>query len=317
MTPHFEILLVGGGPALPLGDAPFTIGRAPSNALVLADDTISWHHAQLWLEGGIPWVRDVGSRNGTFVNDNRCMGATRLADGDRVRLGPTVELAVRGSFGPPAARFRLRHLIDEAAGVRLSIASDRFRIGSGAGCELRLAEGPARAATILLHDNGEIWVGTADGDEQVEVGQSFVVAGRRLKVVEESVDHAPTVEFGASVYPYRLRVGTDVHGPHVVIHELTTGRELLVAGIRGVLLYVLANLLLALRREAMSPSEEGWLATNDVWVSVWGRGQASPNHLNVLVHRTRQFLEEEGFDPWCIEKRRGAIRVRARAVVAT
>jgi hypothetical protein len=314
MTPQFEIAIVSTGQSLPLGDAPLTIGRAPGNDLILSDDTISWHHAQLWLEGGVPWLRDVGSRNGTFVNDNRCLGSTRLSDGDKVRLGPLLELVVRGAFGAPSARFRSRHLVDEEAGLRLTISSDRFRIGSAAGSDLRLPDGPPRAATILLHDNGEIWVGTAEGDWQVEAGAVFEVAGRRLRVVEEGVDHAPTVDFGASNYAYRLRVGTGTHGPHAVLYDVAGGRELLITGNRGVLLFVLGSKLAEHRAEALPPTEEGWIATNDVLVGVWGRGQATSNHLNVLVHRTRQHLEEEGFDPWCIEKRRGAVRIRARAV---
>jgi hypothetical protein len=48
---------------------------------------------------------------------------------------------------------------------------------------------------------------------------------------------------------------------------------------------------------------------------VWGRGRKTANHLNVLVHRLRGQLEEAGFDPWFVEKRRGGIRIRCREVV--
>ena len=312
MTTRFELVLTATGQALPLGDAPFTVGRAPGNDLVLTDDAISWHHAQLWLEGGRPWVRDIGSRNGTFVNGERIRGSHQLKATDSVRLGPTLTLGLRGAAEALPARFRVRHLVDEASSMRLSITGDRFRIGAGADNDLRLDEGPDRLATVLLHDNGEIWVGTAEGDFHVEAGASFEVEGRRFRVVEDTPDHAPTVDFNASSYPYDVSIRTEGHGPHAVLSD--GARQLLLTGNRGLLLFVLGKVLLDHRRETVPAADEGWCATADVLVKVWGRGQASNNHLNVLVHRTRQHLEKEGFDPWCIEKRRGAVRLRVRRV---
>ncbi len=312
MSSHFELVLTATGQALPLGDAPLTLGRAPGNDLVLTDDAISWHHAQLWIEGGRPWVRDLGSRNGTFVGGERVRGSQRLAATDTLRLGPTLELGLRGATEVLPARFRVRHLVDEASSVRVSITGDRFRIGAGVDCDLRLDVGPPRLATILLHDNGEIWVGTADGDWQVDAGQGFEVEGRHFRVVEETPDHAPTVDFNASSYPYEVVLRTKGHGPHAVLSE--GPKELLLTGNRGLLVYVLGQQLLDHRREKVQGADEGWCSTADVLVKVWGRGQATNNHLNVLVHRTRQHLEKEGFDPWCIEKRRGAVRLRVRRV---
>ncbi len=312
MATHFELVIAATGQALPLGDAPLAVGRAPGNDLVLTDDAISWHHAQLWIEGGRPWVRDLGSRNGTFVNGARITGSKHLSVSDRLQLGPNLELSLRGAMEALPARFRVRHLLDEATGLRLSITGDRFRIGAAPDCDLRLDEGPPHLATILLHDNGEIWVGTADGDWQVEPGEAFDVAGRRLRVMEETPDHAPTVDFNASAYPYDLALRTEGHGPHVVLSDGT--RQLLLTGNRGLLLYVLGQTLTDHRGQGVCAADEGWCSTGDVLVGVWGRGQATTNHLNVLVHRTRQHLEAEGFDPWCIEKRRGAVRVRVRRV---
>ena len=314
MSSHFELVIAATGQALPLGDAPLAVGRAPGNDLVLSDDAISWHHAQLWIEGGRPWVRDLGSRNGTFVNEARITGSKSLSVADRLRLGPSLELSLRGASEALPARFRVRHLIDESSGLRLSITGDRFRIGSASGSDLRLDDGPPRLATILLHDNGEIWVGTAEGDRQVEPGQAFEVGGLRLRVVEESPDHAPTVDFNASSYPYELALRTEGHGPHVVLSD--GARQLLLTGNRGLLLYVLGRRLLEHRAQGVPAADEGWCSTADVLVGVWGRGQATNNHLNVLVHRTRQHLESAGFDPWCIEKRRGAVRLRVRRVEA-
>ena len=59
----------------------------------------------------------------------------------------------------------------------------------------------------------------------------------------------------------------------------------------------------------------GWLGDEEVSVGIWGRGGPSDaNSLHVLVYRLRKELQKVGFDPWFIEKRRRALRVRLRDV---
>jgi hypothetical protein len=308
--PLFEIVLADH--AVPLGEQPLTVGRASNNAVVLADETVSWHHAQIWIEGGVAWLRDLGSRNGTFLNDERVVGSTPMADGDVVRIGATATLTVRGAMA--SSPFRIRHVEDAATTIRYLVRSDRFLLGAAPGCDLRVEGWPARAATILLHDNGEIWVGTDDDEWQVEPGVEFEVRGRRLRVVEEAVPHAPTVEWGPKVYPYEVQAASDDDGPRAVLVDPTADRSTVLTGNRGVLLYLLARKLAKDRGAGASRGEEGWVSTDDAVTGVWGRGQKSANHLNVLVHRLRGQLAEEGFDPWFVEKRRGAIRLRVRDV---
>jgi VWFA-related protein len=63
------------------------IGRAKDNQLVLDDATISRHHAWIKAEGEEFLVFDVGSANGTFVNDEKVQEPRRLNSGDTVRFG--------------------------------------------------------------------------------------------------------------------------------------------------------------------------------------------------------------------------------------
>jgi len=66
-----------------------TVGRAEAD-IALADPDVSRRHAQFHqVDAGIG-VEDLGSRNGTFVNDQRISGITTLSEGDRVRFGNTV-----------------------------------------------------------------------------------------------------------------------------------------------------------------------------------------------------------------------------------
>ena len=67
-----------------------SIGRSGASDIVLkSDDYVSGQHARLTRHGGLLYVEDAGSTNGTFVNDRKAVGATPLSSGDRVRVGST------------------------------------------------------------------------------------------------------------------------------------------------------------------------------------------------------------------------------------
>lgn len=66
----------------------FNIGRDATNEIVLNDDLVSRHHAQLVIhDTGQAMIRDLGSSNGTFVNGNR-ITESYLHPGDVVKCGP-------------------------------------------------------------------------------------------------------------------------------------------------------------------------------------------------------------------------------------
>jgi pSer/pThr/pTyr-binding forkhead associated (FHA) protein len=69
--------------------AGMTVGRSGAD-VALNDPEVSRRHAIFrQVDSGIG-VEDLGSRNGTFVNDQQIRGITTLSDGDRVRFGNTV-----------------------------------------------------------------------------------------------------------------------------------------------------------------------------------------------------------------------------------
>jgi len=76
-----------------LGPAVLTIGRAPDNQLVLNDTKASSHHAEISQasDGQSYSITDLGSTNGTFVNEQRIDQnvARSLNAGDTVRIGDT------------------------------------------------------------------------------------------------------------------------------------------------------------------------------------------------------------------------------------
>jgi pSer/pThr/pTyr-binding forkhead associated (FHA) protein len=65
------------------------LGRAKDNDVVIEDPFTSSNHAMIiWRDGGW-WVEDLGSHNGTFVNDVMALKAVELEDGDMIGIGQT------------------------------------------------------------------------------------------------------------------------------------------------------------------------------------------------------------------------------------
>jgi transcriptional regulator with GAF, ATPase, and Fis domain len=65
----------------------YTLGRAESNEIVLADDLCSRQHAEVYAVEGHWYVRDCHSLNGTRIGENRLQSEHRLEPGDEVSLG--------------------------------------------------------------------------------------------------------------------------------------------------------------------------------------------------------------------------------------
>jgi hypothetical protein len=70
--------------------ASMTIGRAPECELRIDDTYASQQHARLFARNGSWFVEDLGSTNGTFVNDQKLAAPAMLQPGDKVRIGQTV-----------------------------------------------------------------------------------------------------------------------------------------------------------------------------------------------------------------------------------
>ncbi len=63
-----------------------TIGRAPTNQIVVKDERCSRHHAEIFLSEGRWILRDLDSRNGTIVGDDRVSGDHPLSAGEVIRI---------------------------------------------------------------------------------------------------------------------------------------------------------------------------------------------------------------------------------------
>jgi pilus assembly protein CpaF len=72
---------------LPLGEGEFTIGRSSKNHIVLEDKSVSSRHARFLCENGHVTLEDVGSTNGTFVEETRLTKAVRVRLNHRIKIG--------------------------------------------------------------------------------------------------------------------------------------------------------------------------------------------------------------------------------------
>jgi dipeptidyl aminopeptidase/acylaminoacyl peptidase len=63
-----------------------TIGRAPDNDVVVGDPATSGRHGRIEIRGGVFWMSDLGSTNGTMVNGEPII-ERQLSDGDLIAIG--------------------------------------------------------------------------------------------------------------------------------------------------------------------------------------------------------------------------------------
>ncbi len=93
LPPNFHgafLLVLQGewkGLFLPIYKTVYTVGRAGQNHLPLHERSISRNHAQIQLTQRGLYIRDVGSKLGTFVNGQLIRGAYRLESGDVIQIG--------------------------------------------------------------------------------------------------------------------------------------------------------------------------------------------------------------------------------------
>jgi hypothetical protein len=130
---------------VPLNGDTVVLGRAHGETLSV-DTLASRHHAEVSRRDGVWQVRDLGSRNGTFVDGERIEGEPGLPVRGRslvLRIGSTLYLGV-DDLGP-FRRFGVRERDGAVVGPRLAEALARVQeaAGTGDGTVLLLGESGA------------------------------------------------------------------------------------------------------------------------------------------------------------------------------
>ena len=96
------------GKEIPITKTRFMIGRGDDCQLRPHSDVISRNHCCIVVEGGRVYLDDMGSKNGSYVNEERVEGRAELRNGDELRIGPlhfvvVLETSVGGAKREPVA----------------------------------------------------------------------------------------------------------------------------------------------------------------------------------------------------------------------
>jgi two-component system, cell cycle response regulator len=97
-APACVVIIHGGelGRCIKLPENEITIGRDDGNGISIPLHTISRQHARLFLDDRTRFVEDLGSTNGTFLNDEEVVRAMEIHNGDLLRCGGAVLKFIEG-----------------------------------------------------------------------------------------------------------------------------------------------------------------------------------------------------------------------------
>ena len=95
----FLVVIYGDdiGRRIALGSEPCSMGRSSRCEVHLDQESVSRNHARIARSGPHFVVRDLGSTNGTYVNDELVQEEQSLRDGDQIKIGRTIFKFIAGT----------------------------------------------------------------------------------------------------------------------------------------------------------------------------------------------------------------------------
>jgi predicted component of type VI protein secretion system len=112
-----KLVVLGGkhpGQEIAVTVPEFLIGRASECKLRPNSDMVSRRHSMIAVSEGRATIRDLGSRNGTIVNDKKITGEHELRTGDKIKVGPLL-FEVQLSTSVSGKKKPKVHSVQEAA----------------------------------------------------------------------------------------------------------------------------------------------------------------------------------------------------------
>lgn len=272
------------------------VGRSATCGLQLDDKFVSSEHAKIQWTGGVWTIRDLGSRNGTFVDGRR------VPPGEQTVLNP----GVRIGFGDLEETYTL---LDAAPPGPMATDVTTRAVRAAAGELLLLPDDEAPRLSVYPADAGGWVAEDLEGEVRRVTDQEVLVVDDRafrldLPVLSEAtpmVDMAFTLEnvdleFAVSADEERVAVGLSLRG--VEAHRLEPREHS----------YLLVTLARARAEDAEQPAaDRGWRNVDDLQRML----RIDSNALNVAIHRARQQLAATGLEgaAGVVQTRRGQRRL--------
>ena len=122
-----KLVVLGGkhpGQEIAIHGPEFLVGRAPECKLRPNSDMVSRRHCLISIAQGRATIRDLGSRNGTLINEQKITGEQELRTGDKLKVGP-LEFEVHLSTSIGGKKKPKVHSVQEAAARTLEAAKPR------------------------------------------------------------------------------------------------------------------------------------------------------------------------------------------------
>lgn len=272
------------------------VGRGPSCQLCLNGSRVSGLHAELAWNGARWTVRDLGSRNGTFV------ASARIPVGKRIELEPGAVLG----FADEACQFRL---IDVTP-PRL-MATSRGVVRAAEGALLSLPDDDAPTHAIYLDRDGRWALESATETRELADGELVVTGERAWQVhLPGEVPETRAEDAIESLDGAELRFAVSRDEEHIEL-KIVTGNAVIAVEPRAHL-----ALLLALARERLRDArdglhgagEHGWVHREDLAKML----AIEPELVSLWVHRARKQLTALGLRDaaWLVERRAGSTQLR-------
>lgn len=251
------------------------VGRSPRSSLVLEHELVSSQHAVLRWTGTEWTLRDLGSRNGTFISGMRITRAPHpVPAGAKVCFGSTdVEWELIDATEPRPL------LVSLEDGSSLHIDGEVVALPS--------PDNPL--VTIFRARNGAWLLEQAAGTRPLGTDDTFEVAGRRWRFRSATFLMRTTVAASEEAEAPKLIFSVSSDEEHVELFaELGDERIALGTSPRYYLLLTLARQRVADRAQGMPETSCGWMHHEDLQKAL-ALGQ---QHLNIDVFRIRRQLAE-------------------------
>lgn len=246
------------------------VGRAPTCALHVPDRSVSGEHAIIWWDGERWLIRDLASRNGTFVNDERLSPEARapLQVGAQLRFGLSHQRYKMVSAAPPGMT-----ATDMENGEELVEADGQLAFPD-----------PDAPLAVVFQVRSGLWRMEAGGVAvDVKDLQVVRVAGRQWRLnLPEPLMATPHMDAPASLRGVRLQFNVSQDEEHVhVVAKSPVGEVDLGTPVHNYMLLTLARARL---------SGDGWTYVDELTRAL----RVSTSELNQHVFRARRQAAKSG-----------------------